>query len=62
MGVVGMKTASAGVVKQRLADLVRRWLIGRERRRMNRALAKGRTEIACECWQAIRELEQRGRR
>jgi hypothetical protein len=61
-GAPGMKAASAAGVKRHLADLIRLWRIRRERRRLNRALANGRTERACECWQAIRELEQQGRR
>jgi hypothetical protein len=43
------------------ADLIREWLIKRERRRMNRALDQGRTGLACECWHAIRKFERWGR-
>jgi hypothetical protein len=57
-----MKAARTVEAKRQLADLIRLWRIRREQRRLNRALAKGRTERACELWQAIRELEQRGRR
>jgi hypothetical protein len=48
-------------VIQCLIGLIREWLIKRAHRRMNRALDQGRTEVACEWWQAIRKLEGWGR-
>lgn len=49
------------LVIQCLIGLIREWLIKRAHRRMNRALDQGRTEVACEWWQAIRKLEGWGR-
>lgn len=48
-------------MKRRVANLIRKWLIRRARRRMHRALDRGHTGLACEWWQAIRRLERWGR-